>query len=238
MGRITLSQKCQRVLRFFIGLRVRRVAGMLAAYGFDDHQLDEGWRLLRNVTGGRLGAVGRNDPALITQLDEWENRWFVVADATLRRHNPAVADAVFLNLSRTTGPEVIVSVSTFIDRLDALGDGEDAKAARARLAQRGLNEAVLAEARTLLGALTTVQVEEPTGPLDEAGMLAAEEELWGWYLEWSAIARMAIPDRRMLALLGFTRTTARSSAAEETEEDDKGDEGDEAPASEEGGASG
>ena len=56
------------------------------------------------------------DPTVIEELDAWENRWFPVAEATLRRRKPEIADKVFLNLAQTSGIEVAVSVSTQHER--------------------------------------------------------------------------------------------------------------------------
>ena len=49
---------------------------------------------------------------------------------------------------------------------------------------------------------------------------AAEQELWTWYLEWSAIARVAISDRRLLRSLGFLRYKSQASGAEDEDESD------------------
>jgi len=60
---------------------------------------------------GSKAERGKPEPARLEQLDDWENKWFVLAEVTLRRHHSDVADAVFLNLSRTSGPELTVSVA-------------------------------------------------------------------------------------------------------------------------------
>jgi hypothetical protein len=39
--------------------------------------------------------------------------------------------------------------------------------------------------------------------------------LWGWYLEWSAIARVAVRDRRLLRALGFLNTTRLGADVDE-----------------------
>lgn len=57
-----------------------------------------------------------------------------------------------------------------------------------------------------------VSVEE-----QEAALEAAEAAMWGWYLEWSKIARIAIKQRPLLRQLGFL-SVRRGSEEEETEE--------------------
>jgi hypothetical protein len=172
--------------------------------------VDEGWMLFQAVAKPRLDVTYTPpDPSVIDSLDAWENKWFPIAQASLRRHFPRVAERVFRNLTQTEGPDVIVSVSTFIERYDTLtGTGNvadtDGAAARQLLASRGLTPAVIDSARAQvrsLGQLVPVTVHD-TDELQERSRVA-EEELWGWYLEWSRIIRTAVKDRRLLQQLGF-----------------------------------
>jgi hypothetical protein len=219
MGKMTVTQKAQRVLRFLMGLQTERAAQALADYGFNDAELDEGWFLLRAATINRLAVVPREtDASMLLRLDEWENRWLVVGEAGLRRRFPAVADKVFLNLSRTTGPEVVVSVTTFVERVEALGATDEDKAARELLTQRGLTQAVIDEAKAMLASMRKMKPPVVVTPPDPEALEQAEAALWSWYRDWSAIARIAIQDRRILASLGFT--TRRSASGDEELVDD------------------
>lgn len=220
MARLTIGQKAERVLKLLIALRNPRIAAPLTRHGFTNVDLDEGWTLLRNVTRTKLDFVEApqtTDPDALRTLDIWENQWFVIADATLKRHAPPIYEHVFRNLSQTDGMAVIVSVGTFIERLEAIdrpewdgGFGQAGKEARSLLAQRGLTEMVVDEAKALLERIRNVD-----GPLPDLEKLAAEDAcfekaeaaLWAWYLEWSAIARRAITQRGLLRQLGFLRTT-------------------------------
>jgi len=220
MAKLTIGQKAERVLKVLIALRNPRIAAALAQHGFKDADLDEGWALLRNVARTRLEASPEDshaDSDTLRALDAWENKWFVVANATLARRFPAIHERVFLNLSQTEGTGVVVSVGTFLERLDKIDDavkaggfGQAGKDARKILAQRGLTKDVIAEAKGLLEKLETVD-----GPLpdlekvaaDDATFEKAENDLWAWYLEWSAIARRAITHRNLLRQLGFLRQT-------------------------------
>jgi hypothetical protein len=98
--------------------------------------------------------------------------------------------------------------------------GPDQPSIKDVLAQRGLTQAVIDEAKAMLASATTVMTEEPIGPQDPESIAAAEEAVWAWYLEWSAIARMAIQDRRLIYYLGFSnrRGSPGSAAGDETEE--------------------
>ena len=48
---LTVRQKSERVLQFLRGVNKARVASALAAHGFTQEELDEGWSLLRGGTG-------------------------------------------------------------------------------------------------------------------------------------------------------------------------------------------
>ncbi|GAB5543295.1 MAG: hypothetical protein SangKO_030550 [Sandaracinaceae bacterium] len=229
MAKLTIGGKAHRVLRFLLGVRNRRVSRVLQRHGFDQEELERGWTLLRNLSAGRLNSQpSALDPALMGALDVWENRWFPIAEATLTARAPAARDLVFRNLSRTEGPAVVISVGTFLERLEALpraaaadgGLGEDGESARELLARRGLTEEVVAEARSLLERVGSIEPPEEPEPEDHAADEAAEQELWTWYLEWSAIARVAISDRRLLRSLGFLRYKSQASGAEDEDESD------------------
>ncbi|MDI1428077.1 hypothetical protein [Polyangium sorediatum] len=232
MARLTIGQKAERVLKLLIALRNPRIAAALARHGFTGADLDEGWTLLKNVTRTKLDFVEappNTDPDALRALDAWENQWFVIGDATLKRHAPEVHAQVFRNLSQTDGMAVIVSVGTFVERLDIIdrpewdgGFGQAGKDARSLLAQRGLTEQVIDEAKALLEKFRNVD-----GPIPDLAKIAAEDEsfekaeaaLWAWYLEWSAIARRAITQRSLLRQLGFLRTTPSGKDVDVTDDE-------------------
>ena len=54
MAKLTIGQKAERVLELLMGLRHPRVASTLAAYGFTEADLNDGWNRLRTVWGKRL----------------------------------------------------------------------------------------------------------------------------------------------------------------------------------------
>ncbi len=233
MAKLTIGQKAERVLKLLYGLRNRRIAGALGAYGFSEADLDEGWNRLRALTTGRLRHQTRTvDPKLYELLDEWENRWFPIASASLRFRFPEAHDWLFLNLTQTAGLQVVVSVGTFVERIEKLSSAQVPRAAESRafLSARGLTEVVLGEAKRLLSQIQGVAAPAPP---PEAPSLeeqkAAEDALWQWYLEWSQIARTVIHDGRLLRALGFGRTSPTKTgegASDETDiEDELADDG-------------
>ena len=127
---------------------------------------------------------------------------------------------------QTEGPEVAISVRTFVDRYDELVAGHErfgaeAKKAHELLVTRGVTPAVVDEARVLLTRLT--HVAEPAEPVSieeqEAQLEEAETSMWAWYLEWSKIARVAIKQRVLLRQMGFLAIRRGDGEEEETDAD-------------------
>lgn len=213
MAKLRVPQKAQRVLELLIGLGHPQVRDALARHGFTEADLDDGWARLRALSSvTNLLAPELPSAQLVADLDGWENRWFPIVEVVLRTHHPRARELVFHNLRQTEGSEVVVSVAILLDRIEALprppaegGLGEEGRRARALLRTRGLTDEVTGSARALLAR---VGAPPPTGDRARASRearAAAEQHLWSWYLEWSAIARAAIQDRRLLASLGFRR---------------------------------
>ena len=144
--------------------------------------------------------------------------------ATIERRFPAIYAVLFRNLSQTTGAGVAISVRTLIDRLEQMaagqGDyGSDGTLAAKTLEARGLTAAALAEPRALLDRLANMATNGPGATDAEvAAAERAEASLWGWYLEWSRIARVAVTSRLLLKRLGFLQGGGGASidAGEET----------------------
>jgi hypothetical protein len=231
--KLSVGQKVQRVVKFLIALRNARIAAALGQYGFRQVDLDEGWKLFVGVARTKLDAppeVVEVDPDALLALDEWENKWFPVAKATLKRRAPKAHGWVFRNLSQTEGLAVIVSVGTFVERYEELDKqeelGDEGKEARKILEFRGLTKETVGIAKALLKKLRKVDGPLPDleqAAADDISLAEAEEALWDWYLEWSKIARTAITQRSLLRLLGFLQTSANGKD-EAVEEEDEGEE--------------
>jgi hypothetical protein len=227
MAKKRIGDKAERVLKLLLGLRNKKVASALASRGFGRDDLEEGLALLRGVTDVSLAVLPANspNPAIIQQIDRWENEWFPVANATLLRHHPDIHARVFLNLSQTEGAAVVISVSTFLQRIGGLtraegGYGQAGKDARKLLQRRGLTAKVIDEAKALLEQVASI--EEDAGELpdleaERSRLAEAEQAMWAWYLEWGEIARAAIKDRALLRRLGFLSTSPSRRRAAEAE---------------------
>lgn len=215
MARLTLGQKTQRVLKFLAAMANPLISVRLVGYGMNQDELDKGWGLLRASTSVRLDnapLASQQNSKTIVLLDAWENFWFPITQTVLRVRFPAVEKWMFRNLTQQEGHDVVLSVGTLVERFDQLSEKKDLEgevAAQAEdalklLADRGLTAEVVGDARKLLNdfaRLKPVNVPDP-----EAQRLAkqeAEREMWAWYLEWSAIARQVITNRRHLRELGY-----------------------------------
>ncbi|MEO0326233.1 MAG: hypothetical protein AAF447_25015 [Myxococcota bacterium] len=213
MARLTVGDKADRVLKFLLSMNNAHVSRALVQHGFTERDADEGWNRLRALSDGRLDrALPRvASPEELGRLDQWENRWFPIARATLQYAYPELEAFVFQNLRQTSGSQVVFSVQKFIERVRALETdpevGDDGAAARALLVERGLDDEELAFADALVTKLRIVAEPADTAPaVDRERLEAAEEAVWRWYLQWSAIARAVISDKRLLRLMGFRRT--------------------------------
>lgn len=213
--KLTIGQKAMRCVVFLLGLRNAQITRIMARHGLSPEERQRGWRLVQELASGRLSAEESQNPKVLRQLDEWENLWFPIIEATLRARFPDVHALVFRNLAQSSGAAVVMVVRTLIDRIDGLdrpvaegGIGEaEAARVRALLAARGIDEATLAEGRAMLETLATPEVDE-TPSISREEEEAAEKAMWSWYLEWSAIARAVITDRRQLRMLGYRRNTS------------------------------
>jgi hypothetical protein len=222
MSRLSVGQKASRVLQFILGLRDPEIAASLSVHGFTDDDLADGWKKMAALTEGRLGVTvpATLDVNALAMLDAWENKWFPIATASMRARYPEVYQRVFLNLSQTEGPEVMLSVGTFLGRLKELQGTPDGKPVLELLAKRGINDSVIADAEGLLKKLQTVdrgaQVKRTVTPEEET---ARETALWTWYREWGSIARVVITSRRQLRELGFLDDHGHSTSDPGSEDD-------------------
>lgn len=101
-------------------------------------------------------------------------------------------------------------MDTFVARYDELvaratTPGSEAHTAKALLDERGLTREVVDEARALLATLRRAAPASSSegGGATSAKRAEATAALWSWYLEWSAIARVALRERVLLVQLGL-----------------------------------
>lgn len=218
MARLTVNQKAHRVLQFLLGLRLPSALKALQRHGFTAADAREGWDRLQALSTVPSGVDEESlDTSALDAVAEFESTWFPIARVCLQRHHPTVATWLFNGLHdiHRSSP---LHVGEFLDRVAALRQGSPAelpsRAAYDLLVQRGLDEQIVKSTRELI-AESQQAVPRPTIQPDALEQHAVEQALWAWYLEWSALARIAIKDRRVLRALGFLQTQA--GAATESE---------------------
>jgi hypothetical protein len=225
-ARSTLEATPERALHFLTGAgRNKRARRLLETVGFDQAAYQQGWRLLQAAAGYENdgGApIGTSDAAVVEAMkaiDAWDNLFFTRAAAVLEFDFPSQYERLFAGgLHAEQGPASVLAVKTFLDRLDALGAGDEAdRAALAALARVGLHAGERDRARSLLVAAQSLS-PLPAEVAPDGDPEVSQRELWQWYRKWSTLARTAVIRRADLIALGLA-SRRRPSGGEDPGED-------------------
>lgn len=236
------SMRLLRVNRFLVKIAEPSMARARAkvAYTTSDHQ--EGWRLYRVAAGeGQpLEAAAVEAPSsgahvgMLQQLDDFENKWFprtrrIIERFTPEGHRQGLLDAFFRDLQQQPiGPLVVGSVSTFLDRVEALEKSTVPGAAKVRsvLAARGVDAAHIARLRKTLDEARALKAAPAAAVVDPTEALRARrvayDALWLWWKDWRETFHSEV-DGRQRRELGLVDTSL-SSGSEVDEGDDPVDE--------------
>ncbi len=225
-SRRVLEEAVPRSLKFLRAVRTderRRSRRLLAARSYDaagaSHRLAVSSRTRQPVRPARAGSSAP-DPVVrdaIAAIDPWDE-----PELPRRRMRPYFINfpeqdaALFAgDLAPTTGVGAVLTVKTFLDRVDALERGSKTdKAAVARLAERGINKderkrmrAALAQAESAANVVAAGESQPTPAGADSSDLLA----LYAWYAEWSEVARTIIRRRDHLIALWRSRRAERRS---------------------------
>ena len=233
-SRQILEEAPARVLQFLGGVGTSPfIRAALGHFGYTDHDHDEGWSLLHRASGYQTvtpaPSADRTAADALAELDAWDEPNFRLARAALSRRHPEQAEFLFTGLEAAAGPAAVLSVTAFLDRLDALAgvaEGRDHKvkatkqadaAALKTLADRGITAEERARLRQLVA--TAERGEKAAAPsardTDDAEVrLEALTALRAWFDEWAETARVVIKRRDHLIRLGLAKRRAGT-----TEED-------------------
>lgn len=226
---LELNTKIKRTVTFLIAFGDRRVMNAMLRTGFTADDLAMGWKLAQTAATPWLeeAPVVDDTPksrAALEKIDDFENEFLPVVEATLVRRFPEIHRKVIGGLSQTSGPALLLSVPKLVANIRALDRASDAESreARALLEKRGLTEAALAEVDAQLAQasapdMTPAPITDDELEQKREARESNVERMWAWYLEWSAIARARIKDGRVLYRLGFGRP-GRPSAADRDDE--------------------
>ncbi len=223
-SRQVLEELPGRTVKFLRAVGTNRViAAVLATRGYTTAVHREGWHLLHAVSGFEddMPPAVDEDPGVrdaVAAIDAWDEPNFRIARATLAMKFPEQEAALFAGgLAPAVGVGALLTVKTFLDRLDALEHGSKTdKAALARLAERGITKD---ERKRLRGLLTQAASAANIGPAEEpaqpAGADKKQEELialYAWFSEWSEVARTLIKRRDHLIALGLASRKKKQAA--------------------------
>jgi hypothetical protein len=201
--------------------------------GYSEEEQRLGWRLLLDASGHRPESLPESDDAAaraaLAEVDDWDEPGFRRVAAALGRLHPEQHAFVFDGLKAAQGQGALVSVTTLLDRLDALESAPDRHATReadhaalATLEQRGIGRQVREHLRERIAVALTAKAPVPT---PEQPMTPEREqalrELRAWYVDWAETARAIITRRDHLIMLGLSRR--KRSAHDEDEATDSGE---------------
>lgn len=169
---------------------------------------------MSGFAGDESDDLDGDTAAAMAEVDAWDEPNFALADACLKHRHPAQHAFVFKDLRAARGAASLLSVTRFLDRLDALEGATDRastrvadQAALATLALRGIDAKERARVRALL-AQAEHSADDGASDDDELTpeeMDQALRDLRAFYEEWSAVARLCVTRRDYLIRLGLAR---------------------------------
>ncbi|KYG03186.1 hypothetical protein BE21_52955 [Sorangium cellulosum] len=237
-----------RALRLLVNVQAAPFVERARREGYTAEEHREGWRLLKLASGEQRslehlfveassgGVVeGAERMRLLQEVDTFENTWFPRARAIIRRVVPrerrdGFEAAFFKNLEQQPlGPAVIMSVGTFLRRVEGLArnsDG-DAKKVHKTLTARGLTEARMQQVRDQLARLEAgagalgQPPRVPAAELERARKEQREalEGLRDWFNDWATTLRQVFSVKAQIQL-GLTVVKRAAAAAGEVVEEE------------------
>lgn len=218
VGQETLDLTPVRLMQLLRGIgTLKLVREALRPLGYTAAEHTRGWNLLHACSGFTSGESDEGDDevsAAVDEIDSLDEPRFTIAEAALRHRHPAQHAYVFRDLKAARGVASVVSMHTFLTRLDALESSPEREetraadhAALATLAARGITPAERARIWELVRKAQTLT--EDAAP-DASELSAAEQEkrlraARAFYEEWSTIARTVVTRRDHLIRLGLAQ---------------------------------
>jgi hypothetical protein len=191
-----------------------KVRGALLARGLTNQELKRGWDLFAKAVAPLNGSSPAASPPLgaaeaLAWIETWDAPNYAAAQATLEHHAPKARAFLMQGLVATKGPQAVVGVRLFMDRVAALRDGMVSGVT----AEEGSDAVRLLAERKIFDAETEVQLEaylslieggaEPEAAPDFASMTSRFEAYRKWLNEWREVARATFNQRHILISLGL-----------------------------------
>jgi hypothetical protein len=240
-----------KVLKFLVNISRPPHLAVARREGYTGKEHKEGWRLFKLASGegrsldhlfeesaaGTAAAASAERLRILQDIDAFENTWFPRTRAIIRRVVPrarrdAFEAAFFKNLEQQPlGPAVIVSVRTYLSRVEDLAKTGDADAKRVRetLLERGLTDSKVSDIRALLSKLEGTGGGKKAGKVSASDLAKAQtdqrealEDLRAWFNDWGTTLRSVFNLRAQitlgLAVLKRTRKGVDENVGEEEPE--------------------
>jgi hypothetical protein len=227
----TLEETPDRAIALMRGVATNvSIRALMMGAGYTDAEQNRGWDLVYLSSGRVRQEVSETDDqaarAAIVEIDTTEEPLFRRTKAAFDRLHPEQSAFVFAGLEPTTGPRAIVTMTTYLDRIDALENSPDRvatreadRAALETLEQRGIGRAERARLRRLLAVARGIAAPvEPAVPPGAEERAEALRELRAWYVDWAETARAVIRRRDHLILIGLAQRKARSGGGDAEDE--------------------
>jgi hypothetical protein len=154
----------------------------------------------------------------IAYLDKWDEKGIRRVKTILKRHHYDQYEFVCTDLEPGKGPESVLAVSKLLKRIEALKSSPEREATReadhqalATLAKRKLDDELWEMLRGLVNTVQNPSMEEEPS-IDEGALDDHHQallDLYGWFQEWSELARDEIPRRDYLIRLGLAQRRSR-----------------------------
>jgi len=212
----TLRRVPDRIFQFLrtVGM-CKEAREPLIDMGFTAKDMDEGWALLKKISGGEITdwKLSSPEPAQLAQsaLDRWTSETLVRLEAAVRRSYPTHAEYLFDEVHGRHGIDAAVAISRLLDRIDALAAGarfvttrDDDLAALEALRAGGLDAESCARTRAEVAAA----LASPPMPTSTFPETSDEDLLAGhrWWIGWTTAARAVVKRRDLLARMGIARS--------------------------------
>jgi hypothetical protein len=217
----TLNDIPSRAFTFLMGVaQIQAIGTALAGKGYSSQEQNFAWERLSKLTtiGGPSPLIDKDVRDAIAALDAWDNVNLPIIKASLARNHAKQAEILLKDLTPKDGQESVLVVATLLNRMNALEQSQDkeALAALAVLASRGYTSDERKRLQQLVDLASQMQSTDPV-----KAQLADEErhqilvELYGWFQEWSTVARKLIKRRDHLIKLGIAKRRQAKEPADD-----------------------
>lgn len=195
-----------------------RARSILGGVGYTDEEHARGWNNYVTLMGSERPVsnvvIAPDAKAAVDELDKSDETLFKLTRFSLQSRFPEQCSKLFDGLSAQTGYNAVLSMETFLTRIQELREGSPTDQAAVELLR---SRQILSEEREkeLLSAIQVAKgLNAPIAPrlTDDAAYQQAAREFIDWVREWRGIASIAITRRDDRIMLGLAKRRTQKSA--------------------------